>query len=311
MAPPKEAGETMRHLLAVLIFALLLTVDRAAAQPPAQSEAQNIAYGPDPQEHLDICIPPYAVDGAPALLTIHGGGWRRGSRHALDVLCKGLARHGIVVFNMDYRLLTTAPDTKWPAQINDAQLALRWARAHASAYGADPSHLCAEGDSAGGHMALLLDALTTIHAGDRASLLPGISPQANCVVDISGIADLVSIDAVHPGYANFLIGNSDPAILSTLKADGSAALQLRPGAGPALLLHGLLDPAVPFTQATEMQESLSHVGTSSWLISHEGGHEFDGMTAQQERAFWDVAIDFIGNMKLGLPHAARVDEMTK
>ena len=301
----------MRHLLALLMFASLLSVDRAAAQPQAQSEAHDIAYGPDPQEQLDICAPTQAVASAPALLTIHGGGWRRGSRHALDGLCKELARHGIVVFNMDYRLLTAAPETKWPAQINDAQLALRWARAHASAYGADPSHLCAEGDSAGGHMALLLDALFTIHAGDRASLLPDISPQANCVVDISGIADLVSIEAVHPGYANFLIGNSDTAILSKLKADGSAALQLRPGAGPALLLHGLLDPAVPFTQATEMQKSLAHIGTSSWLISHEGGHEFNGMTAQQEHAFWHVAIEFIRNLKLDLPHASRVDEMSQ
>ncbi len=299
----------MRRRFAVLFLASLLQPSQAPAQ--AAPDTQNIAYGPDPQEQLDVCIPTAPVTKAPAVLTIHGGGWRRGSRHALDGLCKVLARQGIVVFNMDYRLLTGEPETKWPAQINDAQLALRWARAHAFAYGADPLHLCAEGDSAGGHMALLLDALAIIHPGDRAALLTNISPQANCVADISGISDLISIEAAHPGYANFLIGGNDPAVLDQQKIDGSAALRVRPGTGPALLLHGLQDPAVPFTQALEMQEGLARVGTPSWLISHEGGHEFNGMTPQQEHDIWTVIAKFLRNETLDAPPTTTVDEILR
>jgi acetyl esterase/lipase len=283
----------MRRLLARLLLLTPLLIGQGAA-----ADEHNLAYGPDPQEQLDICTPTQAMPRAPAVLMIHGGGWRVGSRHGLGGICRMLAQQGIVVFDMDYRLLTAAPATKWPAQVNDVQLAMRWVRAHANTYGIDPAHICAEGDSAGGHLALLLDVLTRIHHGDRAGMLPGISPVADCVVDVSGIADLQSIDTAHPGYANFLIGGDDPERLRQQKIDGSAALQIHAGAGPALLIHGLQDPLVPYTQATEMLAAFARVGTPAWLISHQGGHELNGMSASQAHEIWTVVGDFIKTRRL-------------
>jgi acetyl esterase/lipase len=295
-----------RYLIPLLVLAPLLFAVGARA------DVQSAAYGPDPQEQLDICTPAQMVQNAPAVVMIHGGGWRNGSRRGLDGACKLLARQGIVAFDMDYRLLTAAPETKWPAQVNDAQLAMRWVRAHASAYGIDPRHICAEGDSAGAHMALLLDVLNAIHPGDRAGIMANISPRADCVVSISGPGDLPADELTHPNVTNFLFGSNDPATLYPQKRDASPVMFVRPGDGPALFIHGLQDPLVPFAQATEMQNAFARVGTPAWLISHEGGHEFNGMTKQQSVDIWTVIGMFIkARGMVGSPREVDVNQVLK
>ena len=49
-----------------------------------------------------------------------------------------------------YRL---ADEARWPAQLHDAQAAVRWVRANAERHGFDPDRVAAWGWSAGGHLA--------------------------------------------------------------------------------------------------------------------------------------------------------------
>jgi len=44
----------------------------------------------------------------------------------------------------------------FPAALEDCRCAVRWLRAHAGDYNLDPKHIGAYGNSAGGHLALLL-----------------------------------------------------------------------------------------------------------------------------------------------------------
>jgi acetyl esterase/lipase len=296
----------MRNIVAVLALAFA-----CAAAQPCQAQT-NIAYGPTPGQKLDICRPPAAGRPAPAVLMIHGGGWRNGSRTGLANICRLLAATGVVAIPVDYTLLTAEPETKSPIQINDVQLAMRWVRAHAVELGIDPNRICAEGDSAGGHLALMLDVLPNIVAGPAQDALRGFSPRANCVISISGIADLLSIETAHPGYANFFVGPGDAAFQHARKADESPALHVAPGDGPALLIHGLDDPAVPFVQAEEMQQALTRVGTPAWLISHPGGHEFKGMTNEQGHAAWALIGRFVQSHRLqGAPGVATADDVLR
>src|SRR5205807_1312751 len=98
----------------------------------------------------------------PAVVCIHGGGWRAGSREQLSRPDKSLgersfietvAGHGYVAISISYRL---APAAKFPAQIEDCKAAGRWLRASAKKYRVDPKHIGAVGASAGGHLACLL-----------------------------------------------------------------------------------------------------------------------------------------------------------
>src|SRR5438128_1360032 len=71
-----------------------------------------------------------------------GGGWRRGSRQAVAPSAKALAGHGFVVLAVQYRLLG---DAAWPAQIQDVNSAIRWARRNAGNLDVDADKIVVEG----------------------------------------------------------------------------------------------------------------------------------------------------------------------
>lgn len=105
---------------------------------------------------LDLAMPAEQTEELrPALVIVHGGGWRGGSR-TVDVFQKMMteyAKKGYVTINIDYRLTDEAP---FPACIEDVKCAVRWLRAHAGEHHVDPNRIGAYGHSAGAHLTLML-----------------------------------------------------------------------------------------------------------------------------------------------------------
>lgn len=90
-------------------------------------------------------------DERPVLLWFHGGGWVRGDLDTHDHVCRTLAREtGWLVLSVGYRL---APEDPFPAALDDAYAATRWAGRHAGSVGGDPDRLVVVGASAGGNLA--------------------------------------------------------------------------------------------------------------------------------------------------------------
>jgi acetyl esterase len=93
----------------------------------------------------------------PALVYLHGGGWVQGDLETHHGLCARIAqRAGIVVVAIDYRL---APESKFPAAVEDCVAAYRWARAHGREVGVDQSRVGIGGDSAGGNLSAVVSQL--------------------------------------------------------------------------------------------------------------------------------------------------------
>lgn len=119
---------------------------------------RDIAYrdGDSQAWRLDMAMPTQQTEALrPALVIVHGGGWRGGSK-SVDVYQKMMtdyARKGYVTVNIEYRLTGEAP---FPACIEDVKCAVRWLRAHAKDYHIDPDRIGAYGHSAGAHLALML-----------------------------------------------------------------------------------------------------------------------------------------------------------
>jgi acetyl esterase len=87
----------------------------------------------------------------PVLLYLHGGGFVVGSLETHDSLCRQLARlSGGALLALDYRL---APESPFPAAVEDAWAALRWLTAEGGRLGLDPARIAVGGDSAGGTLA--------------------------------------------------------------------------------------------------------------------------------------------------------------
>lgn len=140
-------------------------------------EAVKVAHGGGRDLHADIYRPEQA-NGA-GVLMIHGGGWRMGSKDMLPPQAGALAGHGFTCVAVEYRL---TPESPWPAQIHDVKAAMRWFRANAAGLGVDPDKIAVVGNSAGGHLALMLAGTPAVaefegDGGNAASALLGESAQ--------------------------------------------------------------------------------------------------------------------------------------
>jgi acetyl esterase len=93
-----------------------------------------------------------AVKGRPAVIVVHGGGWRSGERGDFPLWNAWLVSKGYVVFDIDYRL---SPPPGWQDAPADVRCAVGWVKENAARYGVDPGRIALMGRSAGGHLALL------------------------------------------------------------------------------------------------------------------------------------------------------------
>lgn len=123
------------------------------------------------------------VEGAPALVFFHGGGWVLGGLETHDTICRWIANDlAGVVLAVDYRL---APEHPFPAAIDDAAAAVAYAHRNASRLGIDPGRIAVGGDSAGGNIAAVMALMA------RAGALPALAFQMLLypVTDVSGGQD--------------------------------------------------------------------------------------------------------------------------
>ena len=139
---------------------------------------------------LDVYNPPPATGQIhPAVLMIHGGGWRSGERSHNNTLAGQLAANGFVAVPVEYRLSTEA---LYPAAVHDLKAAIRWLRANAATYAIDTNRIAVLGFSAGGQLAALIGSTNQNPAfegggGHPARSHPARSSAVQAVVDIDGI----------------------------------------------------------------------------------------------------------------------------
>ncbi|MEP7202757.1 MAG: alpha/beta hydrolase [Ilumatobacteraceae bacterium] len=94
------------------------------------------------------------------LVFFHGGGWVLGNLETHDNLCRILANSsGHALLSVDYRL---APEHHFPAPLEDAIAATRWAHDNAGSLGCSPERLAIGGDSAGATLAIVVGHLAPV-----------------------------------------------------------------------------------------------------------------------------------------------------
>jgi acetyl esterase/lipase len=188
----------------------------------------NIAYGPQPQQRLDVYVPQdAAAEPRPVIVFWHGGRWREGDKADYRFVGAALAESGYVTLVANYRHY---PEVKMPGFMHDAALAALFAAAHAQEYGGARERLYLAGHSAGAHLAALvtLDPRYFAAAGQTAPRIAG-------VIGLSGPYDFLPL--LEPDDQDMfgpppLYPESQP--INFVRAD----------APPMLLIQGLNDETV-------------------------------------------------------------------
>ena len=176
-----------------LLHGPLLAAPAAALTPPSPRVLNDVAYGTAPAQKMDVYLPSGFTGRRPGVILIHGGGWQAGDKNFYTGMGQALAARGFVAFSVNYRL---TPAAQYPAQADDVQRAVRWMRGHAADYALDPARVGALGDSAGGHLSLILGTHDTLNNTDPA--LAAQSSRVQCVVDFYGPSDLTTAVPVVP-----------------------------------------------------------------------------------------------------------------
>lgn len=268
--------------LALVASAQLVSAAELVVPETVAFERDLEFANPDGQHlQLNLARPKNAGGRRPAVLCIHGGGFRAGSREGNNGLCLKLAQRGLVAATASYRL---APKYQFPAAVHDVKAAVRWLRANADKYQIDPQRIGVTGDSAGGHLAQFLGVTAGVaqFEGDEGNA--DQSSSVACVVNRYGPSNLLksydaSVDAAEV-LPLFLGGDRETARQRHVLA--SPLNWVTPAAAPTLLLHGTEDKYVAYEQAIWMRDRLQACGVEVELLTLTGaGHGFKGADAEQ------------------------------
>jgi acetyl esterase len=121
---------------------------------PIHQIADRLIPGPERPIPIRVYRPRATGSGETlgVLLWFHGGGFVIGNLDTHDSACRRLAKEAdVVVISVDYRL---APESRFPAAVDDCMAALRWVALQGAAeLDVDSRRLAVGGDSAGGNLA--------------------------------------------------------------------------------------------------------------------------------------------------------------
>lgn len=243
--------------------------------PPAD---QRLAYGSDPNQFLDLRLPPRRKKGelSPALINIHGGFWR--AKYSLDHaahLCAALADQGVATANLEYRRVGN-DGGGWPGTFEDIRSAYHFVEQHAAEHGINAARMVVMGHSAGGQLALCLAAH---EAGIRR------------VVSLAGVVDLQRAYTLHLSndvVVEFLRGTPSEVPDHYREAD---PMELSIPHARQWLIHGLADVTVPPAFSRDYVASKTKSGEDAHLLEIAGADHFDLIDPQSKA--WKQIVEVI------------------
>src|SRR5436190_1339031 len=127
--------------------------DEVAIEKRYEVETRDLEYRREGSEPiLARLYQPKGKGPFPAVIEVHGGAWASGDRLNNAPLDEALAKSGIVVLAVDFRM---PPQWRYPVSIADINYATRWLKAHAGEFGSRRELVGGLGTSSGAHQLLL------------------------------------------------------------------------------------------------------------------------------------------------------------
>ena len=210
-----------------------------------------------------------------------GGGYvhlamaKEGSDYA-----RWLNARGVAAFVLKYRL---GPKYHYPAELEDAQRAIRMVRAHAAEYGVDPAHVGMWGSSAGGH----LTATAGTHFDEGNPAAADVVERQGSRPDFMILAyPVITLEEpyLHRGSKLYLLGeNPDPKLAESL----SDERQVTKETPPAFLFATTDDKTVPVMNSVMFYAALVKAGVPAEMhLFQHGAHGAGLAAANPDLSVW-------------------------
>ena len=134
-------------------------------------DVEYLRHGNEPL--LARVYKPRGTGPFPLIVDLHGGAWCNKDRTSDAGTDEPLARSGVTVVSLDFRM---PPQAGYPASLQDVNYAIRWCKARAKELKTSPDRIGILGVSSGGHQAML----TALRPNDpRYAALPMPGKPAN------------------------------------------------------------------------------------------------------------------------------------
>ena len=259
---------------ALLFVCLVATACTRAQKPTATLPYVTTTRGPE----LADLYRPSGNGPFPAIVYIHGGSWRSGSKKDFRRLASDLAAKGYVGLSINYDLQPGAFPIAW----QESQAAVRFLHAHAAEYHVDPAKIVVLGTSAGGQIAALV-AIAPEGPVVPSNVVPaGTEPvPVAAAIILNGVFDMGGNAGVMQRY----IGSGCAPMTAVCK-DASPIYHMHSAIPPFFIGHGTADHTVPFGEAKKFYNILKNVDDRVTFYPVEGGpHSY-----WEKKQFYDSSL---------------------
>ncbi len=288
-APPIESvsPQIARNLPSVATATIQVLSDQGK---PAYEEVGDISHilipGPEGDIVARVYTPLDAEDGPlPVSVYYHGGGFVIANLDTYDSSCRAIANAaGCLVVSVAYR---QAPESPYPAPVNDSYAALQYVIENAGLINGDPDRVAVVGESAGGNLAAVVSLLARDQGGaspiHQVLVYPvaTFAPEGDATQSIDQFSDAVPLNAAMlEWFGSYYL--TDPTI-ATSDPYVSPAIADLTGLPPATVILAEIDPL--HDQGEIFAQQLQDAGVETTVTTYEGvTHEFFGTGAVVDKA---------------------------
>jgi len=266
------------HMLPVIFFAAqcLMQAQQSGRPPHYSPETPTfplwdhaapgaLGTGDEDTPTITVYVALDATRSGTAVVIAPGGGYGMlASNHEGRQFANWFNAMGITALVLKYRL---GPRYHHPIELEDAQRAIRWARAHAEEYGFKSGRVGMMGFSAGGHLASTAGTHFDDGKPDAADPIDRLSCRPDFLILAYPVISM-SAPYSHQGSANNLLGeNASPELRKQL----SNEFNVTPQTPPTFLLSTTADTVVPPENTVAFYEALRKAGVPAEMHIFEKG----------------------------------------
>ena len=221
---------------------------------------------------LTFYLPHQNITGTGIVVCPGGGYAHLAMDHEGDQIARWLNSLGVAAFVLQYRL---GPRYHYPAQLQDAQRAIRYVRSQAKDFGIGSDRIGIWGFSAGGHLAAT--AGTHFDKGDAASGDPieRVGSRPDFLILAYPVISFTTPYTHRGSLRNLLGDHPDPKLVENL----SAEKQVTAETPPTFLFHTDADTGVPAENSVLFYLALRKAGVPAEMHIYQNGSHGVGLAS--------------------------------